>query len=129
MAALVLGLIRTTLRPDLLFVDQWHPWATVRVAQYGLSNRMQSYVQVYRYDRVRLRHGLLRSLTAVWRYRRERRAAAERWRAAHPELSSWARWERASWAWRRPSGQTSPGPRGGARARRIASAPDRERAA
>ncbi len=30
----------------------------------------------------------------VWRYRRERRGAAERWRAAHPELSSWARWER-----------------------------------
>jgi galactofuranosylgalactofuranosylrhamnosyl-N-acetylglucosaminyl-diphospho-decaprenol beta-1,5/1,6-galactofuranosyltransferase len=94
MAALALGLVRTGLRPDLLFVDQWHPWATMRVAQYGLSDRMRSYVQVYRYDRDRLRRGLRRGAAALLRYRRERRGAAERWRAAHPELSSWARWER-----------------------------------
>lgn len=94
MAALALGLVRPKLRPDLLFVDQWHPWATMRSAQYGLSDRMHSYVQVYRYDRHRLRRGLRRGLAAVWRYRRERRGAVERWRAAHPELSSWARWER-----------------------------------
>jgi galactofuranosylgalactofuranosylrhamnosyl-N-acetylglucosaminyl-diphospho-decaprenol beta-1,5/1,6-galactofuranosyltransferase len=94
MAALLLGLVRPKLRPDLLFVDQWHPWATMRVGQYGLSDRMRSYVQVYRYDRDRLRRGLRRGLAAVLRYRRARRGAAERWRAAHPELSSWARWER-----------------------------------
>jgi hypothetical protein len=55
---------------------------------------MRSYVQVYRHDRDRLRHGLRRGLAAAWRYRRERRDAAGRWRAAHPELSSWGRWER-----------------------------------
>ncbi len=33
-------------------------------------------------------------MAALWRYRRERSGVAERWRAAHPELSSWARWER-----------------------------------
>ena len=93
MAALALGLVRPRLRPDLLFVDQWHPWATMRVGQYGLSDRMRSYVQVYRYDRDRMRRGLRRGLAAAWRYRRERRDAAGRWRAAHPELSSWGRWE------------------------------------
>jgi hypothetical protein len=94
MAALASGLVRPKLRPDLLFVDRWHPWATMRVGQYGLSDRMRSYVQVYRYDRDRMRRGLRRGLAAAWRYRRERRDAAGRWRAAHPELSSWACWER-----------------------------------
>jgi galactofuranosylgalactofuranosylrhamnosyl-N-acetylglucosaminyl-diphospho-decaprenol beta-1,5/1,6-galactofuranosyltransferase len=121
MAALALGLARTKPRPDLLFVDQWHPWATMRVAQYGLSDRMRSYVQVYRHDRARLRRGLRRGLAAVWRYRRERRGAAERWRAAHPELSSWARWER----------MLGLAPAGGTAAAEGPSArtPDRERAA
>jgi hypothetical protein len=121
MAALALGLVRPKPRPDLLFVDQWHPWATMRVAQYGLSDRMRSYVQVYRHDRDRLRRGLRRGLAAVWRYRRERRGAAERWRAAHPELSSWARWERILGL--APS--AAPLGAGG----RGAGAPDRERAA
>ena len=50
-------MVRTKQRPDLLFMDQWHPWATMRVAQYGLSDRMRSYVQVYRHDRHRLARG------------------------------------------------------------------------
>ncbi len=45
------------------------------------SDRMHSYVQVYRHDRDRLRRGLRRGSAALLRYRRERRNAAERWRA------------------------------------------------
>ncbi len=37
---------------------------------------MRSYVQVYRYDRGRMRRGLRRGLAAVLRYRRERRGGA-----------------------------------------------------
>jgi hypothetical protein len=91
----------------------------MRVAQYGLSDRMRSYVQVYRYDRARLRRGLRRGLAAVWRYRRERRGAAGLWRAAHPELSSWARWERMLGLAPTAAGTEGQGAR----------APDRERAA
>jgi galactofuranosylgalactofuranosylrhamnosyl-N-acetylglucosaminyl-diphospho-decaprenol beta-1,5/1,6-galactofuranosyltransferase len=92
MAALWLGLVPRRLRPDHLFSDQWHPWMTMHVAQYGLSDRMRSYVQVYRYDRARLRRGLQRGLAAVWRYHRHANPAARRWRAAHAELTSWPRW-------------------------------------
>jgi galactofuranosylgalactofuranosylrhamnosyl-N-acetylglucosaminyl-diphospho-decaprenol beta-1,5/1,6-galactofuranosyltransferase len=123
MAALALGLVRPRLRPDLLFVDQWHPWATMRVAQYGLSDRMRSYVRVYRHDRARLRRGLRRGMAILLRYRRERRGAAERWRAAHPELSSWARWERILGL--APAAGTDTAGTGG----RSARAPDREPAA
>ena len=82
------------MRPDHVFIDQWHPWMTMYVSQYGLSDRMRSYVQVYRYDRVRLCSGLRRGLAVVWRYRREARRITGQWRAAHGELSSWARWTR-----------------------------------
>ncbi len=92
----------------------------MRVAQYGLSDRMHSYVQVYRYDRGRLRRGLRLGLAVLLRYRRERRGAAERWRAAHPELSSWARWERMLGL--APATAAATDERG-------AKAPDRERAA
>jgi galactofuranosylgalactofuranosylrhamnosyl-N-acetylglucosaminyl-diphospho-decaprenol beta-1,5/1,6-galactofuranosyltransferase len=94
MAALWLGLVRRRLRPDHFFIDQWHPWMTMHVSQYGLSDRMQSYVNIYRYDRVRLRGGLRRGLAAVWRYHREAGRAAGQWRAAHAELTSWPRWTR-----------------------------------
>jgi galactofuranosylgalactofuranosylrhamnosyl-N-acetylglucosaminyl-diphospho-decaprenol beta-1,5/1,6-galactofuranosyltransferase len=94
LAALVLGAVRSRLRPRHLYIDQWHPWMVMHVSQYGLSDRMGSYVQLYRYDRVRLRDGLWRGLKLVWRYRRQARRIAPRWRAAHAELSSWARWER-----------------------------------
>ncbi len=80
---------------------------------------MRSYVQVYRYDRGRMRRGLQRGLASVLRYRRERRGAAERWRAAHPELSSWARWER----------MLGLAPATAEADARGAPAPDRERAA
>ena len=80
---------------------------------------MRSYVQVYRYDRGRMRRG--REAAAVLRYRRERRGAAERWRAAHPELSSWARWERML--------GLAPATAAEIEERRGARAPDRERAA
>jgi hypothetical protein len=60
-------------------------------------------------------------LAVVWRYRRERRGAAERWRAAHPELSGWARWERMLGL--APTAAVA-GTEG-----RGARAPDRERAA
>jgi hypothetical protein len=94
MAALWLGLVRRRLRPDHFFIDQWHPWMTMHVSQYGLSDRMRSYVQVYSYDRARLRSGLRRGLAAVWRYHREAGRAAGQWRAAHTELTSWPRWTR-----------------------------------
>jgi galactofuranosylgalactofuranosylrhamnosyl-N-acetylglucosaminyl-diphospho-decaprenol beta-1,5/1,6-galactofuranosyltransferase len=94
LAALCVGLVRTRMRPDHVFIDQWHPWMTMRCSQYGLSDRMRSYVQVYRYDRARLRDGLRRGLALVRRYRREAPAVAEQWRAAHGELSSWPRWTR-----------------------------------
>jgi galactofuranosylgalactofuranosylrhamnosyl-N-acetylglucosaminyl-diphospho-decaprenol beta-1,5/1,6-galactofuranosyltransferase len=124
MVALASGLVRPKLRPDLLFVDQWHPWATMRVGQYGLSDRMRSYVQVYRYDRDRMRRGLRRGLAAAWRYRRERRDAAGRWRAAHPELSSWGRWESVL-GLAPATNAPAAGPEGTTGER----APDRERAA
>lgn len=94
LAALWLGLVRRRLRPEHLFIDQWHPWMTMHVAQYGLSDRMRSYVQVYRYDRARLRSGLRRGLAAVWRYHREAGRAARAWRAAQAELAGWPRWTR-----------------------------------
>jgi galactofuranosylgalactofuranosylrhamnosyl-N-acetylglucosaminyl-diphospho-decaprenol beta-1,5/1,6-galactofuranosyltransferase len=94
LAALCIGLVRTRMRPDHVFIDQWHPWMTMHVSQYGLSDRMRSYVQVYRYDRARLCSGLRRGLAVVWRYRWEAERIAGQWRAAHGELSSWARWTR-----------------------------------
>jgi galactofuranosylgalactofuranosylrhamnosyl-N-acetylglucosaminyl-diphospho-decaprenol beta-1,5/1,6-galactofuranosyltransferase len=92
--ALWLGLVRRRLRPDHFFIDQWHPWMTMHVAQYGMSDRMRSYVHVYRYDRARLRNGLRRGLAAVWRYHRGGSQAARQWRASHAELTSWPRWTR-----------------------------------
>src|SRR5690349_16384104 len=71
LASLYIGLVRTKARPDLLFVDQWHPRMTMRVSQYGLASRMRSYVQVYRYDRAKLRNCLRHGLALVWRYRRK----------------------------------------------------------
>jgi galactofuranosylgalactofuranosylrhamnosyl-N-acetylglucosaminyl-diphospho-decaprenol beta-1,5/1,6-galactofuranosyltransferase len=94
LAALCVGLVRTRIRPDHVFIDQWHPWMTMHVSQYGLSDRMRSYVQVYRYDRAKLRSCLRRGLAAVWRYSRESRGVARQWRASHAELTNWARWER-----------------------------------
>jgi galactofuranosylgalactofuranosylrhamnosyl-N-acetylglucosaminyl-diphospho-decaprenol beta-1,5/1,6-galactofuranosyltransferase len=88
------GRVQGRIRPDLLYSDQWHPWMTMRVSQYAVADRMHSYVQVYRYDREKLRSALRRGLAAVQRYRREAEGAAEQWRAAHPELTSWERWER-----------------------------------
>jgi galactofuranosylgalactofuranosylrhamnosyl-N-acetylglucosaminyl-diphospho-decaprenol beta-1,5/1,6-galactofuranosyltransferase len=94
LAALRLGLARRRPRPDLVFVDQWHPWMTMWVSQYGLSDRMNSYVQLYRHDRAKLRSALRRGLAVALRYRREAAGAAARWRAAQGDLASWARWER-----------------------------------
>lgn len=95
LAALCAGKVEAKLRPDRIFIDQWHPWMTMRVSQYALSDRMRSYLQVYRYDRAKLRGGLRRGLAAVWRYGREAGDAAGRWHSAQEELTSWTRWERA----------------------------------
>jgi len=95
LAALCAGWVETKMRPDRIFIDQWHPWMTMRVSQYGLSDRMRSYLQVYRYDRAKLRGCLRRGLAAVWRYGRGAEDAAGRWRSAQEELASWTRWERA----------------------------------
>ena len=94
LAALCVGRVETKLRPDRIFIDQWHPWMTMRVSQYALSDRMRSYLQVYCYDRAKLRGGLGRGLAAVWRYGREAECAARQWHSAQEELASWTRWER-----------------------------------
>jgi len=94
LAKLLRGQVAHPTRPDLVFTDQWHPWMTMGVAQYAHCDRGISYLQVYRYDREKLR-GQLREGLAVWRrYRREAPQAAARWRAAQAELASWERWDK-----------------------------------
>jgi galactofuranosylgalactofuranosylrhamnosyl-N-acetylglucosaminyl-diphospho-decaprenol beta-1,5/1,6-galactofuranosyltransferase len=93
LAALQAGLVRRKLRPELVLINQWHPWMTMGVSQYALSDAMRSYIQVYRYDRARMRDGLRRGLAAILRYRREGAAAARRWQAAQHGLATWPRWE------------------------------------
>jgi len=95
LAALCAGQVEAKLCPDRVFVDQWHPWMTMRISQYGLSDRMRSYLQVYRYDRAKLRGCLRRGLAVVWRYGRGAEDAAGQWRSAQEELAGWTRWERA----------------------------------
>jgi galactofuranosylgalactofuranosylrhamnosyl-N-acetylglucosaminyl-diphospho-decaprenol beta-1,5/1,6-galactofuranosyltransferase len=94
LAGLYVGMVRIKMRPDYLFVDQWHPRMTMHVSQYGLSSRMRSYVHVYRYDRAKLRSCLWRGLAVVWRYRHEAKGIASQWNSAHEGLASWTRWER-----------------------------------
>jgi len=94
LADLYRGRVAARPRPDIVFIDQWHPGMTMHVSQYALSDRMESYIQVYRYDREALRSGLRRGLAAVRRYREGAGKAAGEWRAAHGELASWERWER-----------------------------------
>ncbi len=94
LAALWFGKVRRRARPELIFVDQWHPWMTMGVARYGLADRMHSFVQVFTHDRQRMRSALRRGLVVLMRYAREGEAVAVRWRGAQPELRSAARWER-----------------------------------
>jgi hypothetical protein len=72
LAALQLGLVRRKLRPELVLINQCHPRMTMGVSQYALSDSMRSYLQVYHYDRLRLREGLM----AIARCQREGATAA-----------------------------------------------------
>ena len=94
LSTLIMGWARTKMRPDRVFIDQWHPWMTMHVSQYGLSDHLRSYLQVYRYDRASLRSCLWRGLVAARRYHRGARRAASQWCSAQEDLASWARWER-----------------------------------
>jgi galactofuranosylgalactofuranosylrhamnosyl-N-acetylglucosaminyl-diphospho-decaprenol beta-1,5/1,6-galactofuranosyltransferase len=94
LGALYRGRVAGRIRPDLLFSDQWHPWMTMHVSQYALSDRSRSYLQVYRYDQAKFRSNLKRGMAVVRRYRAEAGGVAGQWRDAHPELTSWERWDR-----------------------------------
>lgn len=96
------GLIRSWFGPPpqnsvhlgLLDATKWQWSDAMDLSRYVLIESSGSFKQLYEYDRSKFRYFLMRGVKATFRYYFSYRTAAGLWRAAHTDLSSWARWDR-----------------------------------